>query len=334
MKKNAIFLLSFIFLAGCGTWRGIPSHGGGKRFDEEQRAVAGAIRQAVADMNVQELAGLKIVVTIDAMAQNGGGQLSLPGISSVSANYSSLETDGTSNNLYDRKGWGGNVAVSTNADFRPTVFATDSDLKYFEASLEMKLRHSGISFISKNPDCILYVLVDVLGTNRSKNDNLLFWKDNLRATCELTYYAVTQKTNKLLFTARRSSAESVYSENGMLFCSNYKTTRSLEPIIPTPMPVDGNYVRPTGIIAAADVSGVVEANEPQSQQQSQFAAMRKRLEQKLSEANSQLQAGNIEAAEKIINDIRSIDPEYPGLDSVNSRFEAAKAQDGNSVNSR
>jgi transposase len=28
-----------------------------------------------------------------------------------------------------------------------------------------------------------------------------------------------------------------------------------------------------------------------------------------------------------LNDIRSIDPEYPGIDSVNSRFEAAKAQD-------
>ena len=27
---------------GCGTFRGLPSHGGGKRFDEEQRVVAGA----------------------------------------------------------------------------------------------------------------------------------------------------------------------------------------------------------------------------------------------------------------------------------------------------
>jgi hypothetical protein len=331
MNKIAIFTIGIVFFAGCGTWRAIPSHGGGKRFDEEQRVVAGAIRQAVANMNVQDLSGKNIAVTIDAMSQNGGGQLSMPGLSNVSANYSNLETDGRTNTLYDRKGWGGSVSVSTNTDFRPTVFATDSDLKYLEASLDMKLRHSGVGFASKNPESVLYVLVDVLGTNRSKNDNLIFWKDNLRATCELTYYAVSPKTNKLVFTARRSSAESIYSENGILFNSNYKTSRSLEPITPTPMPIDGNYVQSEKIIAATDINSAAEANEPQSQQQSQFAKMRKRLEQKLLEANSYVQSGHLGTAEKTIIDIRSVDPEYPGLNSVYSRFSAAKAQDSNSL---
>jgi soluble cytochrome b562 len=286
-------------------------------------------------MNVQELAGMKVAVAVEAMAQNGGGQLSLPGLSSISAGYSKLDTDGRTNNLYTREGWNAGAAVTTEVGFRPTVFATDGDLKYLGASLDMKLRHSGISFTSKNPDCILYVLVDVLGTNRSKNDNLLFWKDNLRATCELTYYAAEPKTGNLFFTARRSSAESIYSEKGMLFCNDYKTSRSLEPISPTLLPIDGNYAGTirlaTAMIASAEANSVAEANEPQSPQQSQFAKMRKRLEQKLNETNSYVQSGNLEAAEKTINDIRSIDPEYPGLDSVNSRFEAAKAQDSNSV---
>jgi hypothetical protein len=51
------------------------------------------------------------------------------------------------------------------------------------------------------------------------------------------------------------------------------------------------------------------------------------LEKNIYEANSYLQSGNFDAAEKNINDIRSIDPEFPGLDSVYSRFEAAKNQD-------
>src|SRR5213075_3294675 len=47
-------------LVGCGDFRGIPTHGGGKRFDEEQRIVAGAIRQTLADLELRELAGKKV----------------------------------------------------------------------------------------------------------------------------------------------------------------------------------------------------------------------------------------------------------------------------------
>lgn len=327
MKKIAIILIGLLFFSGCSTWRGIPSHGGGKRFDEEQRVVAAAIRQAVADMNVGELRGMNIIVTIDAMSQNGGGQLILPGLNSVSVGYNELENDGRSNNVYTREGWDFNASISTDADLRPTVFATDGDLKYFEAALNMKLRHSGVNFASKNPDCVLYVLVDVLGTNRSRNDSLIAWKDNLRATCELTYYAVEPKRNGLFFAARRSGAESTYFEKNVLLFNNYKTGRVLETITPTYMPVDGNFVSaPVKIISSAEPGPIVEPNDSE---QSQFAKMRKRLEQRLNEANSYLQSGNINAAEKIINEIRTIDPEYPGLDSVYSRLEAAKNQDPN-----
>ena len=51
-----IFLFFSSLLASCATYRGMPSHGGGKRFDEEQRIVAAAIREAVAQI---ELSGIK-----------------------------------------------------------------------------------------------------------------------------------------------------------------------------------------------------------------------------------------------------------------------------------
>jgi hypothetical protein len=253
MARIALLLAFFVFFSGCSTWRGIPSHGGGKRFDEEQRVVASSIRQAIADMNVTELRGMKIQVHIDAMAQNGGGQLTLPGLSSISAGYNELETDGRSNNIYSRDGWDARASISTNVDLRPTVFATDGDLKYFEAALNMKLLHSGVSIAAKNPDCVLYVLVDVLGTNRSRNDSLIAWKDNLRATCELTYYALEPKKNGLFFTARRSSAESTYYEKSLLLFNNYQTGRLLEPITPTYMPVDGEDANtPVSVVSNAE----------------------------------------------------------------------------------
>ncbi|MCE5340491.1 MAG: hypothetical protein LLF92_05110 [Planctomycetaceae bacterium] len=333
MKKIAILLICVMFFAGCSTWRGIPSHGGGKRFDEEQRVVASSIRQAIADMNVSELTGMKINVVIDAMAQNGGGQLSLPGLDNISAGYSNTETDGTTNNIYSRKGWDARGSISTQTDFRPTVFATDGDLKYLESALNMKLLHSGIMFAAKNPDAVLYVLVDVLGTNRSRNDSFICWKDNLRATCELTYYAIEPKSSGMYFAARRASAESTYFEKSILLFNNYASGRSLNTITPTYMPVDGNYVKtPVKIVSTAEPGPVVEPNKPEKTKDtaSQFVKMRKRLEQKLVEANSYIQAGNLTAAEKTVNDIRSVDPEYPGLNSVYSRLEAAKNQDPNS----
>ncbi len=333
MKKLAMVLVSVVFFTGCSTWRGIPSHGGGKRFDEEQRVVAASIRQAIADMNISELSGMKITVNIDAMAQNGGGQLSLPGLDRISGSISNTQTDGRTNNIYNRDGWDASASVSTQTEFRPTVFATDGDLKYFEAALNMKLLHSGVTIAAKNPDAILYVLVDVLGTNRSRNDSFICWKDNLRATCELTYYAIEPKSSGMFFPARRSSAESTYFENSLLLFNNYSNGRSLNAIKPTYMPVDGNYVKaPLKIVSTAEPGPVVEPNKPEITKDtpSQFAKMRKRLEQKLNEANSYLQSGNLTAAEKTINDIRSIDPDYPGLSAVYSRLEAAKTQDPNS----
>ena len=164
MIRIIILLTCITILSGCSTWRGIPSHGGGKRFDEEQRVVACAIRKAIADMNVNELRGLKVQVNIEAMAQNGGGQLLLPGIDSISTGYNNFETNDKSNSLQIQEGWNAGVTISTDAELRPTVFTTEGDLKYFEAALNMKLLHSGVNFTAKNPDCILYVLVDVLGT--------------------------------------------------------------------------------------------------------------------------------------------------------------------------
>jgi hypothetical protein len=326
-RISSLLVLVVIFISGCGTWRGIPSHGGGKRFDEEQRVVASAIRQAIADMNVSELRGMKIQVRIDAMAQNGGGQLTLPGLSSISAGYNETSTDGRSNNIYSRDGWDASASVRTDVDLRPTVFASDGDLKYFEAALNMKLLHSGVSIAVKNPDSILYVLVDVLGTNRSRNDSLIAWKDNLRATCELTYYALEPQKNALFFAARRSSAESTYYEKSLLLLNNYQTGRDLEAITPTYMPIDGKDANtPVSIVSTPEPGPDIDSNEPE---QSSFEKMRKRLEQKLQEANSYIQSGNLTAAEKNINDIRSVDPEFPGVDTAYSRLEAAKIQDAN-----
>ena len=48
MRCAPLLVLFALVASGCGEMRPVPSHGGGKRFDEEQRAVSSAVETAVA----------------------------------------------------------------------------------------------------------------------------------------------------------------------------------------------------------------------------------------------------------------------------------------------
>jgi hypothetical protein len=71
-----------VLIAGCGDFRGIPSHGGGKRFDEEQRVVAGAIRQTLPISTCASCPGKKVQLSVECIANDGGGVVHLSPASS------------------------------------------------------------------------------------------------------------------------------------------------------------------------------------------------------------------------------------------------------------
>jgi|SRR5687768_2910166 hypothetical protein len=238
---------------GCGIFRGIPTHGGGKRFDEEQRLVASAIRRTLADLDLAELENKKTQLVIECVAQDGGGTVIFPGLSSVSAGVSGNVGEGNfvqivpvvpqgSRTQSDNKnsGAGGNVGLhyNTNTTYSPAAMGTGQDLGYLRAALEMKARHAGVVLVAAEPEVVLHVLVDVLGTNRSRTDNFVNSTDTLAATCECTYYAVDAKTGGLVFRARRASAGSVYRESRAWFVDGAQIERNVERTTPTSMPVD------------------------------------------------------------------------------------------------
>lgn len=328
-KLSAVMLaLTGMFIVqGCNTYRMMPSHGGGKRFDEEQRAVASAARKAVADMNIPELAGHRINTIVESIAANGGGTVQLPGVTNVSGGYN--EGDTVSGTVVTQKGWNFNAAYNANTLASPTVFTTDQDLKYLDICLQMKLRHQGIKTPDPNAEYMLYVIVDVFGTNRSKLDNFIAWTDTLSATCELTYYAIDLKTNTLVFRARRSSAQANYIERSIFGFAAYHIERQLDKIQPSPMPTDSNDTAQYPI-------RVIVRGEPQLSDlwpyQSDTKVQKISLpspqiylfDQKLQEADSYTQAGNFDAAQRIVTEITNKAPQYPGLDAVNARLQQAK----------
>ena len=70
-------IASIIFTqTGCGTFTGIPAHGGGKRFSQEQRIVSASARSTIEKIDVSALYGRKVAVVYDFISDEGGGTLS------------------------------------------------------------------------------------------------------------------------------------------------------------------------------------------------------------------------------------------------------------------
>jgi hypothetical protein len=239
--------IAVLLLGGCGIYRGLPSHGGGKRFDEEQRAVSASVRTAIGALRLDELEGLTVKVVIENVAHSGGGDYSWPGPELLNLNASSSSGNSASDvwRVYgpappesqwdpERTGdnsshnAGGNLTWRLTPRYTPLAFNTDPDLNYLRASLHMRLLHEGLLVVSDNADATLTVLVDVLGTNLSRIDALLWLRDNLAASCELTYYATRNPTQALLFPARREGAEARYSETGVILCTGLSRSRSVD----------------------------------------------------------------------------------------------------------
>jgi len=249
--RSSIFIFFSLLLApliGCGEFRGIPTHGGGKRFDEEQRVVASAIRQSVSDMNLEELKGRRVQLTVDGIANDGGGSVTFPGVNSVSAGISGglgtgnlvqvsgprLTNDNYNNNI------GGNIGMSygVQTNFASHAMSTNADMQYLKAVLEMKASHAGVTLVAGDPEIILHVLIDVLGTNRSRSDIFVSTSDTLEASCEATYYAQNARSGDLIFQARRVAAASTYRETRAWGMKSPIVDRIVERSLPTQLPVN------------------------------------------------------------------------------------------------
>ena len=161
------------------------------------------------------------------------------------------------------EGTGANAGISYSPmiSYNPAAMSSMPDLGYFRAALEMKARHAGLTLVSAEPEAVLFVLVDVLGTNRSHTDQILMSNDRLLATCELTYYAQDMKTGTLIFAARRASSAASYQETHQLGVTGPAIERTLVRIPPTPLPVDDEQ-KPTTRPAADPAASSIAKRKP------------------------------------------------------------------------
>ncbi len=334
-----------VILAGCGgTFRGIPSHGGGKRFSEEQRVVAGAIRRAVADMNLKELRGRKVKVDITGMPSTGAGNINWGGVQEigVSASVENIAVDiaNAMSRVHTAKPFGDSstldyrqsdlenereerTGIRANMEYRPynryviDKQFSEGDLDYLETSLEMKGYQEGITFTKKSYDSVLHVLVDVLGTNRSRDDLFIIHSEELQAECEISYLARDLKKKSILFPCRRTSAIASYSEDRYTILPlPSRVTRRIESTEPTPFPLS-DFVAVGKPSNAAPASETLPSNGNSTQTERND---QKRLASLTKKAQVLIRANRRAEAERAIEDIREIDSSYKELPKLEERF--------------
>lgn len=242
-----LLLIALVAAGGCGVFRGIPTHGGGKRFDEEQRVVAGAVRQSISQIDFTDLAGRRVQIIIESIAHDGGGTFTPPGLQSIGLNGSindyagniirvapSEGSVGIDDTRTQTSGVGGSLNWQLNPFYATHNVSTHSDLSYLRATLDMHARHAGLLLGGGEPEIVLFVLVDVIGTNRSRSDSFAMNADMLTATCETTYYAIDAHSQEIILPARRTAAAAHYKETRGLGIGGVHLVRSISKIEPTP----------------------------------------------------------------------------------------------------
>jgi hypothetical protein len=324
-------------MTGCSHFRGIPSHGGGKRFDEEQRAMSGAIRRTISTMEILELKGKRTGLRISSIYTSGSGTTDWSGPQDVTLMGNRTDEDRLQilkapphaiQDQYwnlDREYFGGSGRYRLFNSYRAANHRTEADLQYFRAALEMKVRHDGLRVVTQKPEVILHVLVDVMGTNRSRRDFAIVANEDLVASCEVTYYAQEVKTGKLLFRARQTGAAARYREHRIFWVPHSMIRRSVRYSKPVYYDVDGESEGKNG----SDAGGPIEIPKDLGEVERAYKHMDEEQREEMLEnlddrARYHIRSGNLKAAREYLRTIRQIDPGYKGLNDLGQEVREAQ----------
>ncbi len=358
MMRALALLALLLASSGCASFRGIPSHGGGKRFDEEQRIVAGAIRHAVSDMRFSELAGKRVKVLLTSIPTSGSGNLNPGGLQDITLGLSEADTvedlvraygplnvsGSTRTRRWDdqTETWENFQQVDQRSQNNAKILGdnteetrttrntglrysldhsyftqkenTQGDVAYLQAVLDMKANHDGVAMVGAQPGYVLHVLVDVLGTNRRRRD-FVFWKrDDLAATCEMTYYARDVKNGELAFTARRAAGWAVYVEDRVWPLGIERVGRDFRVQEVTPYPVSCSDEDRLVAHGHSNGSSHPPPKAPPVQEDPGSADLL------VERARSQLRMGNRKDAFQSLNEVINLEPTHPGLQEIRDEF--------------
>lgn len=181
-----------VAVALCGTtgcaYRGVPAHGGGKRFYNEQEVVAVATREAVGQLDWSKLKNQTVNVFIACMGDEGGGVDNEGGLDIAGVlGFGRGEQRGKT-----AVGAGAAASYSTDSWYGAYAFANARDVEYLRSVIVEHVFLNGGAVARRDSDISgdLYVVVDTFGTNKWVFDFLIYKEVNLSAQVRLSAYYV------------------------------------------------------------------------------------------------------------------------------------------------
>jgi len=241
-------------LIGCGTFTGIPSHGGGKRFAVEQELVAATARSVIKDIDLSQLKGKKTALFIVSMGDQGsgstfGGRASLnallrgqhvntpnsvfPVINTTTTTGTTVTESGNVVNSPEETTGGGHsaeVGIIFNgiSSYKNNEVSNPNDTRFLSAVIQEYLALQGVALTSPdNADYNIYINVDVFGTIRSRTDWLFKNNESLKAKTAIEVTVIDNKTNSVFISPQVSSYEAEYKENYFLWMGPTSTQKTL-----------------------------------------------------------------------------------------------------------
>ncbi len=242
MTKNflnfIIVFASVLLISGCGTYTPLPTHGGGKRFATEQVLVSSVSKKAISDIPFEKLKGKRIVLETSVIHDEGGGYLN-GGRSFSTESYSLLNQKPNASAMpgdpvTSSKGWSVGVGSmrSDNNYTKDLTFASTDSKHLINSIISAAIRNNILVNPSPEdgaPDYLVEVLVDALGTVRSRTDWAFKNSEQLKAQISFEYVitplsaAVEQKR-----TQGTVAYEATYRESYVLWMGPTSTNYSIE----------------------------------------------------------------------------------------------------------
>jgi hypothetical protein len=190
LNNILISVVTLIFLSSCGTYTPIPSHGGGKRFAIEQLLVSAVSRKAISDIPFELIKNKKIMYDLSMVQDEGGGAINggrTYASEILDINNNSQKTSGS--DLQTRQI--GLTAQRNDNNYAKDYTFNGSDSKQFNNLLVSSLIRRNIMLSPKEnegkAEYYLEIIVDVLGTWRSRSDWLFTNNESLKAVISLEY---------------------------------------------------------------------------------------------------------------------------------------------------
>jgi putative component of membrane protein insertase Oxa1/YidC/SpoIIIJ protein YidD len=254
-----------VFSSGCGTFTGLPGHGGGKRFAIEQELISASTRAVARDLRLEKLKGKNCALFVNVIGDEGAGNLTggryswetslrgqyvnspavetsnqFPVIDTTSTSTTgSTQTVTQSENALNypsesrqtsdgaTQQYNAGMTQSWPPAYRAEAFINPNDSLFLKAVLHELFTLRGIRVVQPQyANISVYITVDVFGTIRQRMDWQIYNQERLSAKTALQISAFDAEGGCVL-APQTSSYRAEYIERYILWMGPFDTQRRI-----------------------------------------------------------------------------------------------------------